>query len=205
LNIFAADFINQRSAFLDSSRVINPPKILKTERLRLRKVKPADAEAIFREYAQDPEVTRYVSWRAHRNYEETRDYVRSCLLAWDTGKAFNWVIEGRDENQLMGMIVARANGEKWELGFVLARRYWGQGFMTQALQAVIDWALCRGGVFRVWAVCDVDNVASARAMEKVGMCREGILRRWSVHPNISAEPRDSYCYAIVKNSPAVIL
>jgi RimJ/RimL family protein N-acetyltransferase len=180
--------------------VINPPKILKTERLRLRKVKPADAEAIFREYAQDPEVTKYVSWRAHHNVEETRDYVRACLLAWDTGKAFNWVIEGREENQLMGMIVARVNGEKWELGFVLAQRYWGQGIMTESVRAVINWALCRGRIFRVWAVCDIANRASARVMEKAGMQREGILKRWSVHPNISADPRDSYCYAIVKEN-----
>jgi ribosomal-protein-alanine N-acetyltransferase len=179
--------------------VINPPKTLKTERLRLRKVKPSDAEAIFREYAQDPEVTKYVSWRAHRSVDETRDYVRACLLAWDTGKAFNWVIEGREDNELMGMIVARVNAAKWELGFVLARRYWGQGIMTQAIRAVIEWAFCRGGIFRVWAVCDIDNLASARVMEKVGMRREGVLRRWSVHPNISAEPRDAYCYAIAKD------
>lgn len=179
--------------------MINPPKILKTERLRLRKVKPADAEAIFREYAQDPEVTKYVSWQAHQNLDETRDYVRACLLAWDTGKAFNWVIENREENQPMGMIIARVNPEKWELGFVLGRRYWGQGYMTEALKAVIDWAQRRGGIYRVWAVCDIDNLASARVMEKAGMQREGILKRWSIHPNMSAEPRDSYCYAIVKD------
>ena len=51
----------------------------------------------------------------------------------------------------------------------------------------------------MWAVCDIDNLASARVMEKAGMQREGILKRWSVHPNISAEPRDSYCYAVVKD------
>jgi RimJ/RimL family protein N-acetyltransferase len=73
--------------------VINPPKSLKTERLRLRKAKLSDAEAIFRQYAQDAEVTKYVSWRAHKDIEETREYVRMCLLAWDVGKAFHGVIE----------------------------------------------------------------------------------------------------------------
>jgi RimJ/RimL family protein N-acetyltransferase len=91
------------------------------------------------------------------------------------------------------------NPEKWELGFVLARRYWDQGYMTEAMKAVMDWALRRGDVYRVWAVCDIDNLASARVMEKAGMQREGVLKRWSVHPNISAEPRDSYCYAVVKD------
>ncbi len=178
--------------------MINPFKSLKTERLRLRKAKLSDAEVVFREYARDAEVTKYVSWRAHQSVEETREYVRMCLLAWDVGKAFHWVIERREDNQLMGMLIARVDAEKWELGFVLARRYWNQGYMTEAVKAVLDWALRRGNIHRVWAVCDIDNLASARVMEKAGMEREGILRRWSVHPNISDTPRDSYCYAVVR-------
>ena len=178
--------------------MVNPPKSLKTERLRLRKAKLADAEAIFRQYAQDPEVTRYVSWRAHADLEETREYVRMCLLAWDVGKAFHWVIERNEDRQVLGMMIARAAEEKWELGYVLARVYWGQGYMTEALKALIAWGLKQKEIYRIWAVCDVDNLASARVMEKVGMAREGVLRRWSVHPNLSPEPRDSYCYAIVR-------
>ena len=178
--------------------MVNPPKSLKTERLRLRKAKLADAEAIFRQYAQDPEVTRYVSWRAHADLEETREYVRMCLLAWDVGKAFHWVIERNEDRQVLGMMIARAAEEKWELGYVLARVYWGQGYMTEALKALIAWGLKQKEIYRIWAVCDVDNLASARVMEKVGMAREGVLHRWSVHPNLSPEPRDSYCYAIVK-------
>jgi [ribosomal protein S5]-alanine N-acetyltransferase len=178
--------------------VTNPPTILKTERLRLRKVKLADAEAIFRYYAQDPEVTKYVSWRAHKDIEETRDFLRSCLLAWDAGNAFHWVIERLEEKQVMGMMSARAAEEKWELGYVLARTHWKRGYMTEAVKGVIAWGIRQKDIYRVWAVCDVDNLASARVMEKAGMQREGVLRRWSVHPNISAEPRDSYCYAIVK-------
>jgi RimJ/RimL family protein N-acetyltransferase len=178
--------------------VINPPKTLKTERLRLRKAKLSDAEAIFRQYAQDPEVTKYVSWRAHSDVEETRDYMRMCLLAWDVGKAFHWVIERLEDKQVIGMIIARVDKEKWELGYVLARKYWGRGYMTESLKGLIAWALKQKNIFRIWAVCDVDNAASARVMEKAGMQREGILRRWSVHPNISPEPRDSSCYAIVK-------
>jgi len=178
--------------------VINPPKTLKTERLRLRKAKLSDAEAIFRQYATDPEVTKYVSWRAHQNVEETREYMRMCALAWDIGKAFHWVIETQDTKQVIGMMIARVSAEKWELGFVLARAFWGRGYMTEAVKALIAWALKQKEIFRVWAVCDIDNKASARVMEKAGMQREGVLTRWSVHPNLSPEPRDSYCYSITK-------
>jgi RimJ/RimL family protein N-acetyltransferase len=108
------------------------------------------------------------------------------------------VIERSENKQVIGMMIARAAEEKWELGYVLARPYWGRGYMTEALRALIAWALKQKSIFRVWAVCDVDNIASARVMEKAGMQREGRLKRWSVHPNLSPEPRDSYCYAIVK-------
>lgn len=178
--------------------MINPPKTFTTQRLLLRKAKIADAEAIFREYAQDSEVTKFVSWRAHRSLAETKSYVRACSLSWNTGKAFHWVIERRSDSLLMGMIIARANGEKWELGFVLGRRHWDHGYMTEAVKAISAWALSQDEIYRIWAVCDVDNAASARVMEKAGMQREGTLRRWSMHPNISDKPRDSYCYSIVK-------
>ena len=75
--------------------------------------------------------------------------------------------------------------------------------MTEAVKALVTWALQRPEIYRVWAVCDIDNKASARVMEKAGMQREGILRRWSIHPNVSNEPRDSYCYAILKQSRRV--
>jgi RimJ/RimL family protein N-acetyltransferase len=96
------------------------------------------------------------------------------------------------------MITARVDGFKWELGYVLARSQWNQGYMTEAVKAVTGWALAQPEIYRVWAVCDVDNVVSARVLEKAGMRREGLMRRWSVHPNISPEPRDSYCYSVTK-------
>lgn len=153
---------------------------------------------IFREYASDPEVTKYVSWRAHRNSAETREYVRTCLAGWKTGKVFHWLIERKTDKRPMGMITVRVVDHKWELGYVLSRSNWGKGFMTEAVKGVIDWALKQREIFRIWAVCDVDNLASARVMEKAGMQREGTLHRWSVHPNVSEQPRDSYCFSITK-------
>ena len=73
-----------------------------------------------------------------------------------------------------------------------------RGLMTEVLTEVVNWALNQPGIFRIGAVCDVENIGSARVMEKAGMTREGLLRRYSVHPNVGPEPRDVFIYAIVK-------
>jgi [ribosomal protein S5]-alanine N-acetyltransferase len=70
--------------------------------------------------------------------------------------------------------------------------------MTEALSEVAGWAMRQHDIRRIGAVCDVDNPASARVMEKAGLAREGILRRWLVHPNISPEPRDCFSYALTR-------
>lgn len=96
------------------------------------------------------------------------------------------------------MLELRPSGHRAELGYVLARDCWGRGVMTEAAQAVVTWALAQPGIYRVWAVTDVDNHGSARVLEKIGMQREGLLRRWMMHPNLSPEPRDCWCFARVR-------
>jgi ribosomal-protein-alanine N-acetyltransferase len=70
--------------------------------------------------------------------------------------------------------------------------------MTEVLTEVVNWALQQPSIFRIGAVCDVENVGSARVMEKAGLVREGLLRRWLMHPNVSDEPRDCLSYARVR-------
>jgi len=177
---------------------MKPPKIIETTRLTLRPLLMADAEAIFTEYAQDVEVTKYMTWRPHKDIEETRDFVKRCVLAWEDGSTYPWAITRKEDWRLIGMIESRIKGFSMDIGYVLAKTHWGRGYMPEAAQSVIDWGLAQDGIFRVWALCDVDNLASARVMEKIGMQREGILRRRILHPNVSHEPRDVYCYSIVK-------
>ena len=180
---------------------MKPPATIETARLRLRTPTMDDTEAIFTTYARDPEATRYVSFRTHRSAEEAREYVEDCARGWAGSGPFTWAIVLRDSGRLVGMIDIRPQNHRVELGYILGREYWGRGYMTEVVRAVSDWALAQPEIHRVWAVCDVDNLASARVMEKAGMAREGTLRRWAVHPNLSAEPRDFWCYARVKEAP----
>ena len=179
---------------------MRPPEIIETERLILRLPILSDAETIFRAYAQDVEVVRYVIWKPHGSVEETVAFISDRIAAWNDHRSFSWVITRKPTDDLIGMVEMRIEDFKANLGYVIARRFWGRGFATEAACSIVNWALNQERIYRVWAVCDVDNAASARVLEKVGMQREGVLRSLLLHPNISSHPRDSYCYSVIKSN-----
>lgn len=177
---------------------MRPPETFVTSRLRLRPPALSDAEAIFNTYATDSEVTRYLIWQPHNEISETIEFLSRCDAGWSTGKEYPWAITSKETGELMGMVGLRIHEFKADIGYCLARRFWGNGFATEAATPIVSWALAQPQLFRVWAMCDVDNSASARVLAKLGMKCEGIMRRSQIHPSVSSEPRDSYCYAIVK-------
>jgi RimJ/RimL family protein N-acetyltransferase len=175
-----------------------PPDRFETARLVLRPIELADSGAIFAAYAQDAEVARYLSWRPYRDREALDRFVAG-RVAIPPSESRAYVMISRADGTLLGSLELRCPAaHRFDFGYVLARRWWGQGLMTEALTEVVSWSLRQDGVFRVGALCDAENVASARVMERAGLVREGLLRRWLIHPNISDEPRDCFSYAKVR-------
>jgi RimJ/RimL family protein N-acetyltransferase len=177
---------------------MRPPETIQTERLTLCKPLMDDARAVFETWAQDPEVTRTMTWRPHEDIDVTRSVLRRMIDAWERGTRFPYVIIEKSSNKAAGMIEIRPEGHMAEIGYVLARVHWGKGYMTEAATALRDWAFNQPEIFRVYATTSVDNIGSRRVMEKIGMTREGLMRRYIIHPNVSSEPVDSYLYAIVR-------
>jgi RimJ/RimL family protein N-acetyltransferase len=157
----------------------------------------ADARAVLEGYANDPEVTRFLLWKPGQRLEEIETFLRRSVERWERGDLLTWAITMRDSGELIGMIHVNIETSA-QVGYVIARAHWNRGYMTEALRAVVDWTLTRGDIYRVWAVCDTENVASARVMEKSGMQKEGVLRSYLVFPNLGPVPRDCYCYAKIK-------
>ncbi len=178
--------------------MIKPPAELRTGSLRLREPVLSDAEAIFEEYASDPEVTRYMTWVPHQTLATVSEFLEELDSRAKSGEEFSWVITTNDADRAVGMIGARVREFKVDIGYVLGRAHWGKGYMTEAVSTLSEWMLARSEVFRVWAVCDIENPASARVLEKSNFMREGILRRWMSHPNLSSEPRDCFMYGRVR-------
>jgi [ribosomal protein S5]-alanine N-acetyltransferase len=174
------------------------PEQLETVRLVLRKPRLSDAHAIFEGWAQDKEVTRYLTWRPHERIEQTQEFVQSCIRAWEGETRFPYMITLKRSGEVLGMIDPRIEGPKVGIGYVAARAHWGNGYVPEATRAIMDWAFGQPSIYRVYATTDLENIASRRVLEKVGMQCEGILRKYILHPNISDIPRDSYMYAITK-------
>jgi RimJ/RimL family protein N-acetyltransferase len=171
------------------------PEVIRTERLLLRAPLLEDAPDLFEAYGRDAEVARYMTWRPKQRIQEMEEFVAGCVAAWRGGQRRPWVLTRKPSAVAIGMIELRLDGHRADLGYVLARAAWGQGLMSEAARAVVELALAQPGVYRVAANCDVENLASALVLEKAGMVREGVLRRYSVHPNLSEEPRDVLLYA----------
>ena len=175
-----------------------PERTWETSRLLAKPAAVSDAPVIFDDYARDPAVARYMTWEPHRSVDDTVEFLRRCERVWAEGSAFPWSLWHKQDGAFTGLIEVRPGAHGVDLGYALARRWWRQGLMSEAVTSVVQWALGQPTIYRVWAVCDVENLASSRLLERVGMEREGVLRKWLMHPNMGQEPRDCLCYSIVR-------
>ncbi|HEX6256475.1 MAG TPA: GNAT family N-acetyltransferase [Euzebyales bacterium] len=177
---------------------MHPPRQLTTERLRLRPVTVADAEALFDAYASDPQATRYLSWRTHEVVEETREFLAGAQVSWNEGSECIWALVPRGSSTPIGALGAVDTPHGVEIGYVLAPDRWGHGLMSEALGAVMSWLVSQPDIYRVWAYCAVDHVRSIKVLERSGMTYEGTLRRWVVLPNLADAPCDARVYSWVR-------
>lgn len=154
---------------------------LETDRLVLRRFAVTDADAMYRNWASDPEVTRYLTWPCHASPEATAALLADWVAQYEDGGVFQWAIQRKDSDEgVIGSIAAVKLDEtvnSAEIGYCLGRAYWGQGIMPEALRAVMDFLFDEAEVNRIAAYHDVRNPNSGRVMQKAGMRYEGTLRQ----------------------------
>lgn len=180
--------------------MLRPPATFATARLFARQPREDDAAAVFAAYASDPEATRYLSWRAYERVEPLAVFLRESVAHWEKNDGtFAWLLCLKGTDTPLGSIgvIFEGNGRA-VFGYVLAKKFWHHGFAAEALTFLVDWSLAQPSIHRAWAYCDVENPASVRVMEKAGMVREGVLRRWHVCPTLGPEPRDCVVCAKVR-------
>ena len=171
---------------------------LKLDHLTLWPPTLDDVRPMFSGWATDPEVARYLIWAPHKSDADTMQFLTWAIGQWSTGPEYCWMICPYCSRDPVGTISLRDEGYKASVGFALSRAFWNRGFVSEATYALIALAFSSGRIYRVSAVCDVDNRASAAVMQKVGMSLEGRLRSWLVHPVLGRAPRDCLSFSITK-------
>lgn len=175
---------------------MRPPETFETARLYARKPRVVDGPDVFRAYASDPEITRFLSWTAYSALEPLTRFLEARVRDWEQGgPTFAWILCLKESHEIVGSVGITIDGHRVMLGYVLAKAHWRRGLMVEAVRALVDWAFAQPEVYRVWAYCDSENRASARVMEKAGLRLEGELRRWQIFPSLGHEPRDCLMYA----------
>ncbi len=172
--------------------------VLETDRLLLKKLSLNDAEDIY-EYAHEDEVTKYVIWNRHKSVGDSVEFINYAAEEFRNGTSIVWGLEVKNERKVIGTIDLRNfNNEHkcGEIGYCISKKYWNQGFTTEALKAVINFGFERLYLNRLEAHCELENIASWRVMEKAGMIYEGILREKVL---IKSKFRSMKMYSILKS------
>lgn len=152
---------------------------IETERLVLRLIKAGDAPDIF-EFTSDAEVEKLTGmFTLHHTCKETQAFIQSCLDEYKQGLTIPWAIVYKPNNKVIGTLFISSYNPKHgnaEIEYGFSRNYWGQGFATEATQAVIAFGFNILKLHRMYATFDPRNLASGRVLEKSGFQYEGLMR-----------------------------
>lgn len=155
------------------------PPVLETKRLILRPMTEADTQGIF-DYCSDPEVAKYVTWEAHKTLKDSENFVKYAQQNYRKKRYEPYAIAFKEKPEqiigTVGFFWVSERSKSIEIAYALARPHWGKGYMAEASHRVLTHAIKEVGVQRIQSRCLVENIGSARVMEKLGMKYEGTTR-----------------------------
>ena len=158
---------------------------IETPRLILRRLLSEDANRMYVNWANDPDVTRFLRWEPHKNAAETRQLLEAWATLYPNEDYYQWAIVEKATGQVFGSIgifnaalgapeqkaawpELDTSGGVWEVGYCIGRKWWNKGFTTEALKAVVDYWF--RNTDSNWFCCCYakENPASGRVMQKAG-------------------------------------
>jgi ribosomal-protein-alanine N-acetyltransferase len=153
---------------------------LETERLVLRRLRLSDAESLFAILA-DEELTRFYDDETFTEISQAREQIEAWASGFDEWRSIRWGVARKETDTVIGTC-GYYGFHRWHgrgsLGFELARPYWRQGIMTEALEAIIEFGFREVGLNRIQAVVMPGNEGSEKLLEKLGFRSEGVLREY---------------------------
>jgi RimJ/RimL family protein N-acetyltransferase len=171
---------------------------IETDRLTIRLVEESDVPALF-EINGDDEVTRFLPYETWRKKEDGDQWYQRMATRAAAGDVAQFVIVFRESQHIIGtclMFRFEQASARAEIGYVLGRKYWGGGYMLEAMRGFVGFAFDKMNLRRLEAEIDPRNTASARLLERLGFVSEGLLRqRWEK----KGEFTDSGLYGLLRS------
>lgn len=144
---------------------------LRTPRLLLRRFAEDDAQAMYENWASDPEVTRFLRFSPHESAQVSRDLIAGWVAKYSDPAHYIWAIVRLSDGVVIGSLGV-SPGERDETvlepGYALSRACWGEGYMSEALGAVVRYLFDEAGVPVLGCSHAMENPASGRVMQKNG-------------------------------------
>jgi len=170
---------------LDDPKLSWKPPTLTTDRLILRPIELGDADSIF-EYAKNPNVSKLTLWEPHSSTQDSLDYIKDYIFDYyskGVPEPLGIALKNNPQKIIgtVGCFWTSKQAKAMELAYAVAENYWGQGLVAEASQAVMNYCFKEFALKRIQARCKVENEASARVMQKVGMIFEGTLKSAFFH------------------------
>lgn len=153
---------------------------LETERLVLRRFTVDDADAMFQNWANDPKVTKFLTWQPHGRVDVTKGVLANWVPLYITPDYYHWGIEIKQTHELIGSTgVVRSQEEvkMVHIGYCIGQAWWHKGYTSEALAELIRFFFDEVGVNRIEARHDPRNPNSGKVMTKCGMKYEGTHRQ----------------------------
>ena len=174
-------------------------QIIETERLILRNFQMSDAEAMFRNWANDPDVLRYMPYKICEDIETTRVRIGEWLDYFNSTNLWGaFAMELKSTGEVIGTIDYAETSQtinEAEIGYQLGKAWWGMGYAAEALEAIIDHCFETTNLNRIWGGYDPRNAAAGKVMDKAKMLYEGTFRQWRLR---NGELVDRSIYAILR-------
>ena len=143
---------------------------LETNRLLLREIHKEDTETIFNCWMQDEDVSRYMWWKASDDIKEAEKFVDFELSNLENDTWNRWIIVLKETSEIIGtcLIFFNDNEKHWDVSYNLGKKFWGMGYVTEAMSSVMQYAAEVLKVEEIITVHAVQNPASGRVLQKLG-------------------------------------
>lgn len=166
----------------------------------LKPVGVDDAALIFDAWGKRAENFTYLTARAFVGVGDAQRYIADLFPSQESA-AFHIVAPSAG---VVGLVKASVAGHRAQVGYVLDKAFWGRGFATAAVRLLLAELEAMPTLSRIWATCALDNVASARVLEKAGFVREAILKNWVIYPAQGGRAFDNYSYVLLPSQDSGI-